>query len=153
DVSGALATPACAEDNWIVTRISAAIWPGVGWDQVKSEMLTAFYRSNPDERGVSARGIDELRKIAIALQRSEAIAQILKYDLDGDGKVTKEEITAVMQPRARQMIHADAEQVRIERDRLVNDLLKLDTDHNGVISFAEIQREGARQAEQFDIAW
>jgi Ca2+-binding EF-hand superfamily protein len=157
---GAFVTPACAHDNWIVTRMDGAIRPEVTWEQVKSQMLTAFYQSNPDERGVSAQGIDDLRKIAIAQRRSQAIAQILNYDLDGDGKVTKEEIIAVMQPRARQMIQAHGvqleptpEQVRIQLDKLVNDLLKLDADHDGVISAAEIQQEGTRQAEQMNIAW
>jgi hypothetical protein len=100
----------------------------VTWEQVKSQILTAFYQSNPDERGVSAQGIDDLRKIAIAQRRSQAIAQILNYDLDGDDKVTKEEIIAVMEPRARQMIQAHGvqleptpEQVRIQLDKLVND--------------------------------
>jgi hypothetical protein len=55
-----------------------------------------FFQSNPDERGVSAQGIDDLRKIAVAQRRSQTIAQILAYDLDGDGSVTKEEITVAM---------------------------------------------------------
>ena len=157
---GAFVTPACADDNWIVTRMSGAIRPDVTWEQVKSQMLTAFYQSNPDERGVSAQGIDDLRKIAVAQRRSQAIAQILNYDLDGDGSVTKNEITAVMQPRAHQMIHANGiqlqptpEQIRAQLDKLVTDTLKPDTDHDGVISAAEIQQEGARQAEHTAASW
>src|SRR5579864_3061904 len=96
---GTLATPACANENWIVTRMARSIREDATWEQVRSQMMTAFYQSNPDERGVSARGIEDLRRIAVAQRRSQAIAQILNFDLDGDGSVTKDEITAVMQPR------------------------------------------------------
>jgi len=48
----------------------------------------------------------------MAQRRAQTISQILHYDLDGDGIVTKDEIAAVMQPRARQMINANG--VRLE---------------------------------------
>lgn len=157
---GVLATPACAENDWIITRMSGSIRAEATWDQVRSQMMTAFYQSNPDERGVTAHGIEDLRRISMAQRRSQAVAQILTYDLDGDGSVTSEEVTAAMKPRARQMIHANGvqleptpQQVRTQLDKLVYDLLKPDTDHDGVISAAETQQEGARQATQASIAW
>ena len=157
---GSFVMPAFADDNWIVTRMGGYIRSEATWEQVRSQMLTAFYQSNPDERGVSAQGIDDLRKIAVAQRRSQVIAQILNFDLDGDGSATKAEITAVMQPRARQMIHANGvqleptpEQIRIQLDKLVSDALKPDVNHDGVISVSEIQQEGTRQAEQTNIAW
>ena len=45
------------------------------------------------------------------MRRSQTIAQILVYDLDGNGSVTKHEITTVMEPRARQMISANGVQL------------------------------------------
>jgi Ca2+-binding EF-hand superfamily protein len=152
--------PACADENWIISQMRNAIRADVTWEQVRSQMLTAFYRSNPDERGVSARGIENLRRIAEAQRRSQVISQILHFDLDGDGSVTREEITEVMQPRARQMINANGvqlvptpEQVRIQLDKLVAEALKPDADHDGVISAAEIQQEAARLADQSKISW
>jgi hypothetical protein len=157
---GVLATPACAENDWIIARMSGSIRAEASWDQVRSQMLAAFYQSNPDERGVTAQGLEDLRRISVAQRRSQAVAQILTYDLDGDGSVTSEEVTAAMKPRARQMIHANGvqleptpQQVRAQLDRLVSELLKPDTDHDGIISAAEIQQEGARQAAQASMAW
>jgi Ca2+-binding EF-hand superfamily protein len=132
----------------------------VTWEQVRSHMLTTFYASNPDDRGVTMQGIDNLRKITTAQRRSQAIAQILIYDLDGNGTVTKEEITTAMGPRARQMINANgvqlepsAQQVRLQLDKLVSDALKPDADRDGVITAAEIEHEAQRQAEQASIHW
>lgn len=157
---GVLAQPASANTEWIVSRMGNVMHPDVTWEQVRSQMLIAFHQSNPDERGVNPQGIDDLRRIATAQRRSQAIAQILSYDLDGDGAVTKAEITAVMQPRARQMIHANgvqleptAQQVRLQLDRLVSDVLKLDADQDGVISAAEIHGEGQKQADQASAGW
>ncbi|QOZ26628.1 EF-hand domain-containing protein [Bradyrhizobium sp. CCBAU 51753] len=157
---GVLAGPASASTEWVVNRMGGLMRADVTWKQVRSQTLAAFYQSNPDERGVTAQGVDDLRKIIAAQRRSQAIMQILVYDLDGDGAVTKQEITAVMQPRARQMIHANGvqleptpQQTRLQLDRLVSDALKPDADHDGVISAAEIQQEGQRQADQASTGW
>ena len=97
---GVLATPAAADNDWIIARMSGSLRAEATWDQVRSQMMTAFYQSNPDERGVTAQGLEDLRKISMAQRRSQAVAQILTYDLDGDGSVTSEEVTAAMKPRA-----------------------------------------------------
>ena len=157
---GGLATPAVASPEWILERMSATLHADVTWTEVRSQMLAAFYASNPDERGVSAQGVDNLRKITAAQRRSQAMAQILVYDLDGDGTVTKDEITAAMQPRAGQMLNANGvqlepthQQVRLQLDKLVADALKPDADHDGIITATEIMQEGQQQAEQASISW
>ncbi|MCC8961156.1 hypothetical protein H8A95_02220 [Bradyrhizobium sp. Pear76] len=157
---GVFSAPASANSEWIINRMGGAMRADVTWEQVRSQMLAAFYQSNPDERGVTAQGIDDLRKIAAAQRRLQVITQVLAYDLDGDGAVTKAEVVAVMQPRARQMIHANGvqleptpEQVRLQLERLVSEALKLDADQDGVISAAEIRQEGQRQADQASVSW
>jgi Ca2+-binding EF-hand superfamily protein len=157
---GALAVPAHASPEWIITRMGNVVRADVTWDQVRSQMLPAFYQSNPDERGVSPQGIDNLRRITAARQRSQVITQILNYDLDGDGNVTKDEIIAAMQPRARQLIPANGvqleptpQQVRLQLDRLVSDALKPDTDGDGVITAAEIQQEAQKHVDQASLGW
>ena len=155
-----LARPAFASPEWIIEKMSGALRPEVGWAQIRSQLLTVFYMSNPDERGVTAQGIDNLRRIAAAQQRSRAMEQILAYDLDGDGAVTRDEITAVMQPRARQMIHVNGvqleptqQQVRLQLDKLVADVLKADVDGNGVITAAEIAQDAQQQTDQASSGW
>jgi Ca2+-binding EF-hand superfamily protein len=157
---GALAAPAQASSEWIISRMGNVVRADVTWEQVRSQMLVAFYQSNPGERGVSPQGVDDLRRVAVAQRRSQVIAQILDYDLDGDGSVTKDEIIAAMQPRARQMIQANGvqleptpQQVRLQLDKLVSDALKPDTDGDGVITAAEIQQEAQKQADQAGLGW
>jgi len=153
-------TPASANSEWIVSRMGSTLRADVTWEQVRSYMLTVFYASNPDDRGVTAQGIENLRKIATAQRRSQVISQILIYDLDGDGNVTKEEITAAMEPRARQMINGNGvqleptpQQVRLQLEKLVNDALKPDVDRDGVISVAEIEQEAKRHAGEGGRGW
>jgi hypothetical protein len=155
-----LVTPARASSEWIVARMGGSLRADVTWVEVRSQMLTAFYASNPDDRGVTMQGIDNLRKITAAQRRSQVIAQILIYDLDGNGNVTKEEITAAMEPRARQMINANGvqlepslQQVSLQLEKLVADALKPDVDRDAVITSAEIEQEAKRQAEQATSGW
>jgi Ca2+-binding EF-hand superfamily protein len=157
---GALGAPAQASSEWIIERMGSFVRADVTWEQVRSNMLPAFYQSNPDERGVSPQGTDDLRRVTVAQRRSQVIAQILSYDLDGDGNVTKDEITAAMQPRARQLIQANgvqfepsAQQVRLQLDKLVGDALKPDTDGDGIITAAEVAQEAQRQADQAGLGW
>jgi hypothetical protein len=104
---GVLAAPAQASSEWIISMMGGVVRPDATWEQVRSQMLYTYYQSNPDERGVSAQGIDNLRRITVARLRSQVIAQILSYDLDRDGNVTKDEIITAIQPRVRQLIHAN----------------------------------------------
>lgn len=157
---GVLAAPAQASSEWIISMMGGVVRPDATWEQVRSQMLYTYYQSNPDERGVSAQGIDNLRRITVARLRSQVIAQILSYDLDRDGNVTKDEIITAIQPRVRQLIHANGvhleptpQQVRLQLDKLVSDALKPDADGDGVITAAEIQQEAQKQAYQADLGW
>jgi Ca2+-binding EF-hand superfamily protein len=157
---GSLVTPARSSSEWIVARMGNTLHANVTWELVRSHMLAAFYASNPDDRGVTMQGIDNLRKISTAQWRSQVISQILVYDLDGNGNVTKEEITTAMEPRARQMINANGvqlepspQQVRLQLEKLVSDALKPDANRDGVITAAEIEQEAQKQAQQTSISW
>jgi hypothetical protein len=157
---GSFVTPALASPEWVVARMSGVLRADTVWEQIRSHMVLTFYASNPGDRGVTAQGIDNLRKITMAQRRSQVIGHILTYDLDGNGNVTKEEIGAATEPRARQMISANgvrleptSQQVRLQLDRLVAEALKPDADGNGVITAAEIEEEAKRQAEQASVGW
>src|ERR1700754_3031259 len=92
-VLGATMASAETRNEWLIMMIGNSMRPEATWDQIRSQMFTLFYQSNPDERGVSTEGIENLRRIAMAQQRAQAMAHILTYDLNGDGIVTKDEIT------------------------------------------------------------
>lgn len=146
--------------DWIIVRMSNGLQPGATWDTVRPAMMAAFYQSNPDEHGVTAQGIDNLRRISMAQLRAQRAMQILSYDLNGDGTVTRDEIVTMLQPRSRQMIHANGvqleptrEQIRQQLDRLVSEALKPDTDGDGIITPAEIRQQAQQQAEQASASW
>ena len=157
---GSSVTPARASSEWIVARMGSGFLAEVTWEQIRHQVLATFYHSNPDERGVTMQGIDNLRRITAAQRRSQVIAQILNYDLDGNGSVTKQEITAAIEPRARQMLNANGvqleptvQQVRLQLDKLVAEALKPDTDRDGVITPAEIEQEAKTLADQATSGW
>src|SRR5262245_60673399 len=108
---GVSVASAQTREEWVITTMGGAMRADATWDQIRSHMFMLCYQSNPDERGVSPEGIENLRRIMMAQQRAQVMAQILNYDLNGDGIVTKDEITTVMQPRSRQMIHANGVQL------------------------------------------
>jgi hypothetical protein len=156
----ASAAPAQTSSEWILSTIGGAMRADATWEHIRSNMLMTFYQSNPGERGVTAEGIENLRRSAMAQRRAQASAQILSYDLNSDGLVTKDEITAAMQPRARQMIHANGvqlaptpQQVRLQLDKLVSDALKPDINGDGIITVEDIQHEAQRQAQEAGIGW
>ena len=67
----ASAAPTEASSEWIIVRMGGgAMRADSTWEQIRSNMLMAFYQSNPDERGVSAEGVDNLRRSAMAQRRS-----------------------------------------------------------------------------------
>lgn len=153
----AVSAPAHAQggQDWLRIRLGQNLRPDVTWDVVWPALLNIYRSSNPDARGVSQKGIDQLRLIAAAQRRGQIYAMVHAQDLDGDGEVTREELLAHFQPRARRALHANGvalepteEQVRQQLDRLVGDALKLDTDRDGRITAAEAKREAETRGEE-----
>jgi hypothetical protein len=71
-----LGAPAQASSEWIIARMGGVVRADVTWEQVRSNMLIAFYQSNPGERGVSAQGIDNL---VGSRRRSGALRPSLRF--------------------------------------------------------------------------
>jgi Ca2+-binding EF-hand superfamily protein len=131
--------------DWVRRQLGGHGRPSLTWDAVWPRMLELYWTSNPNERGVTEEGTSIFRKVNSAQQRASAIAQHLVNDLDGDGRITREEVVLALQPRTRQMISANGvrleptpEQSQLQLDRLVKDAMKSDADGDGVITLAEI---------------
>ena len=69
---GASAAQAQTGSEWLLNRMGNALRPEVTWAEVRPLMMAAFYQSNPGERGVTAEGVDNLRRIIMAQRRSQA---------------------------------------------------------------------------------
>jgi Ca2+-binding EF-hand superfamily protein len=150
-------SPAGADEaaDWMRLRVGSAIRGEVTWEQVRATVFQQFRMSNPDERGVTPGGIETLRLVQAAQTRAQTLAQILSQDLDGDGRVTRDELTAALGPRARQPIHANGiqldpspDQVRQQLEKLVADALAPDLDRNGVITPEEMKRHSDARVSQ-----
>jgi Ca2+-binding EF-hand superfamily protein len=141
--------------DWVRRHLGGQGRPALTWDALWPRMLQLYWASNPDERGVTASGTDVYLRITAAQQRASLIGQRLAQDLDGDGRVTRQELVTALAPRTRQMIHANGvlieptpEQSRQQLDRLVAEAMKIDTDNDGVITIAEINGVAQKQADR-----
>lgn len=153
----AFSVPAAAQSgqDWIRMRLGQHLRPDVSFELVWPLLLNFYRSSNPDARGVSQAGLDQLRLIAAAQRRGQVYAMAHSQDLDGNGEVTRDELLAHFQPRARRALHANGvalepteEQVRQQLDRLIADASRLDLDRDGTISAAEVKREAEARGEE-----
>lgn len=141
--------------DWLSVRVAQALRPDAGFEQVWQTLLNLYRASNPDARGVSAASIEQVRQIAGAQRRAQIYGSVYAQDLDGDGRVTREELLAHFQPRARRPIRANGaqlepteDQVRLQLDRLVAEALILDTDRDGIVSADEIRQEAEKRGQE-----
>jgi Ca2+-binding EF-hand superfamily protein len=134
-----------AAEDWL--RLRLAKRPNVTWAQVEAAMMRIYRASDPDGNGITPADFATLHKISRARLRAAFIGNLLVHDLDGDGNVTREELSVALGPRAGQPTQSNAvqvnptpEQISQVRDRLVSDALKTDLDRDGVISATEMRQ-------------
>jgi len=115
-------------------------------DVLRDQAIAAFHAADIDGvPGVSQSDYDLARRIEHARWRGQQISQILAHDLDGDGRVSREELRQSFAPQARAtfqrggalIIPTDA-QVAAVIDRLTQTALEADSDDDGMITIGEI---------------
>lgn len=142
----AQSAPEMPAEDWMRTRLG-----GVGQnqtiDQVRQALRYQFFNADIDGGGISQSDYDLARKLTYAQIRANVSTQIMVRDLDGDGKVTRNELeTVLMQQAVRPLSSGTAqvvptpEQTKEILARLVADALKADGNGDGVIEFAEAYR-------------
>lgn len=105
-----------------------------------------------DEQDLQGAGIttavrEALQTIPEAQQRGRLLGEALAYDLDGDGRVTRHELTLALGGRARRYIHANGvrmkptdAQVAAQLDKFIGEKMAADSDGDGVLTLDELIR-------------
>jgi Ca2+-binding EF-hand superfamily protein len=130
------------------------IQAGVALERYLESMRTDFVMADADSDGeITQRDVD-LHTVMEGVQaRRHAINMVMRYDLDGDGLVTEDEIRRSMTYDLRaqiglatanklnqpQLPDAVAKQI----DNMVRTIVALDTDKDGKVSLAEAAKYGA----------
>lgn len=147
--------PAWAEgagEDWI--RRHLLLDEGTSWEQVEGRMRVLFLATDVNGGGVTALDHDLARRGVRARFRAGRIANWSRYDLDGDGQVTRVELTVAARNEARIAVSRATgalptrEQVAEVLEELVTDHMEPDSNADGVVSFAEILDAANRVAEQ-----
>lgn len=105
-----------------------------------------------DEQDLHGGGITPVVREALeampqAQQRGRILGEALTFDLDGDGRVTRQELTLALGSRARRYIHANGvrmkpteAQVAAQLEKLIGEKMNADRDGDGVLTLDELIR-------------
>ena len=124
--------------QWFFDRVQTVIAPGP-----KKSDLIAFFKHTFDASDVDGDGIvtatdlEALRAPAWAYFRAWHVARLLEYDLNGDGIISRDDITAVERARLRGHLTADAER---RTEKAVATVLAYDRDSDGQIDVQDMLR-------------
>ncbi len=147
----AIAAPAeLPGEAWIKSRAN-----GYGRDKktvadVRKDLLRLYRQTDIDGGGVSVSDYELKEQKESAAQRSAMLSRWLRNDLDGDGRVTRQELERIFLPDARRPIHSYGVSVAPTPDQIAKTLEKMvnkvladdgDGDGDGSISFAEALSE------------
>lgn len=122
-------------------------------DQVRDQLREQFRRADLDGRpGVSQADYDLAGRLAIAEQRGHALGRHLTRDLDGDGRITREEVALSFWRQAQQRLRSGGvaidptpEQAREVLERLVAKEMEADANGDGVMTVDELRAFVQRQ--------
>jgi Ca2+-binding EF-hand superfamily protein len=102
-----------------------------------SSAMAPFRIGDADNNGVAAREIAEKETVRRAERRANFVASYLKYDLDGDGRVTKAEMQTQFEIRNRMAGGIAAQLVKLMTPPFA-ELSVIDCDGDGALTIAEL---------------
>ncbi|MFT4120259.1 EF-hand domain-containing protein [Bradyrhizobium sp.] len=129
---------------------------GTPLERYREALRNEFVMSDADADGqITQRDIDLHTLMEGVQARNLSISTVLRYDLDGDGFVTEDEIRRSMTYELRSQIGlaaykkatspvlSPADMVAKQIDTMVRTVMALDTDKDGKVSMAEATKSGA----------
>jgi Ca2+-binding EF-hand superfamily protein len=111
--------------------------------QMQSEMRQHFLASSSDGQRVTQADRELAGKMARTEARAQALQQWLRFDVNGDGRITRETYRALLRKQHGQNT-ASAAQV----DQMVTQAFKDDRDNDGVLTFDEIRQAADQRFQQ-----
>jgi Ca2+-binding EF-hand superfamily protein len=137
----AAVTPAAAQHPVAPAEqvLARSIQPGMTLARYLDQRRAEFQSLDLDHDGAltSADG-ERVRRQAAANARAGVIGEIMRADLDGDGRVTRDEVVRLSVALAGVGSHESDENRRKRVDDAVAERMMPDLDHDGVIDAAEI---------------
>lgn len=125
------------------------------WTEVERRMRVFFFATDVNGGGVTPIDHDLAWKTSLAALRAGRIASWARYDLDGDGQVTRVEVTVAARNEARLALsRATGEAptrdgVAQVLEEIVAENMRPDRDGDGAVSFPEILAAADRVADLF----
>jgi hypothetical protein len=101
-----------------------------------------FMELDTDGNGITAENIDFFSRVQTAELRSNYVSQWLRFDLDGDLKVSRKEVedgtTRRFGRRQGALTESQRQRVAKEMEQQIDKIFAADADHNGLIEGAEL---------------
>jgi hypothetical protein len=114
-------------------------------DDARKRLMVVFTNADVDGNGVSQKDYDFAERRGTAQNRANLISQILRNDLDGDGRVTRAEVEASHAQEANRPLFSAGisvdptpEQRALILKQVIEREMKADKDGDGVITWAEM---------------
>ncbi len=132
-------------DDQLNLAVQSYIRTGKTISSIKRRLMSQYYKTDKDGKGVSQSDYDLNNKIQQAKSRSYKIQQWITMDLDGNGSVTKEELQTFHYTKASGPIYYQGiyltpteDQKKLILEKFINKSLKNDINKDNEIVFSEI---------------
>jgi Ca2+-binding EF-hand superfamily protein len=139
--------------EWPPQMLLGQIQPGATLESVQQQRRNEFIQFDADSDGqLGARDVELHRMMEAARARTQSLDGVLRYDLDGDGFVTEDEIRRLMRYELRSQLAPAAPKGNAnfspekQIGGTVQRLMALDTDKDGKISMAEAAKPAPGQS-------
>jgi len=116
-------------------------------EQYVAQILAPLRSFDTDQNGLDAAEIDGVEDQRLASMRANQMQTLLRYDLDWDGRVTREEIARVAAASRfghGRILNDERQQKLI--DKAVERVMQADADGDGVVTLEEMRAQQARTA-------
>lgn len=122
------------------TYLAGLIQEGQPREMYIFAILTMLRRYDVNQDGLDAGDIEIMEATEAARLRAQNVRNILIYDLDGDGRVTRDEVKRVVLGRPRGAFGTLPQQTLTSAiDRQINTIMKPDTNGDNVITYDEMR--------------
>jgi Ca2+-binding EF-hand superfamily protein len=140
--AAAQGTPGGNDDE--PTALERMLFPNVAREQFIATVLAPLRALDTDQNGLDAAEIDAIEAQRLASLRASQMQTLLRYDLDWDGRVTREEVRRVTgAARAGHGRIMNDEILKKLIDKAVDRVMQADADGDGVVTLEEMRAQQA----------